>query len=269
MEPTRVALLVTCVVDVAAPDAGVATVRTLRAAGATVEVPEGQTCCGQPAWNAGFAPEAARVARTTLAALEAALDDGVDAVVVPSGSCTCMVRRFWGDLFEAVGDPAAAARARAVAERTHELTEWLADRDLPPLALADEVVVARHQGCHLARELGVVEAPAAALARVEGCAEADWPDAARCCGFGGAFSVKLPEVSEAMADEKLRTLPRPADGAPPTVVSTDASCLVHLAARAEATGAPVRVRHVAEVLAEALPPPTPPVADREATGRRP
>ncbi len=252
MAPTRVALLVTCVVDVAAPEAGIATVRTLRAADAAVEVPAGQTCCGQPAWNAGFAREAARVARTTLDALEAALADGADAVVVPSGSCTCMVRRFWGELFDAVGDPATAARARAVADRTFELTEWLADRELPPLRLPGPTVVARHHGCHLERELGVVDPPATVLARITGCEVAEWPDEARCCGFGGAFSVKLPEVSEAMADEKLRSLPGP-DGTPTTIVSTDASCLVHLAARAEATGTPVRVRHVAEVLADALP----------------
>lgn len=251
-EPTRVALLVTCVVDVVAPEAAVGAVALLRAAGATVEVPDGQTCCGQPAWNAGFAPEAARVAATTLDALEAALADGADAVVVPSGSCTCMVRRFWPDLFAAVGDEGRAARARRVAERTHELSEWLAAADLPALA-AEPAEVAQHHGCHLLRELDAGAAPTALLARIDGVEVAPWPDAERCCGFGGAFSVKLPEVAEAMADEKLRTLPRPADGSPTTIVSTDVSCLVHLKGRADATGVPVEVRHVAEVAAAALP----------------
>jgi L-lactate dehydrogenase complex protein LldE len=245
MPAPRVALLVTCVVDVLAPGAGIAAVRLLRAAGAEVDVPEGQTCCGQPAWNAGFADEAARVAAATLDALE-----GAEAVVVPSGSCTAMVRRFWPELFEAVGDAERAARARQVAARTHELTEWLADAELPPLR-SEAGEVAQHHGCHLLRELGV---RSSLLERVEGVEVAPWPDAERCCGFGGAFSVKLPEVAEAMADEKLRTLPRPAGGGPTTIVSTDVSCLVHLAARAEATGDPVEVRHVAEVLAAALPP---------------
>lgn len=254
-EPTRVALLVTCVADVVAPEASVATVRVMRAAGATVEVPAGQTCCGQPAWNAGFAAEAAKVARPTLAALEQALAEGADAVVVPSGSCACMVRRFWGDLFDAVGDPATAARARAAAERTFELTEWLDGRDLPPLRSPAPAAgpVVRHRGCHLLRELEVVAAPGAALARVDGLTVDDWPDEERCCGFGGAFSVKLPEVAEAMADEKLRSLPRSADGAATTIVSTDVSCLMHLAGRAEATGVAVEVRHVAEALADGLP----------------
>lgn len=252
----RVALLVTCVADVVAPEAAVATVRVLRAAGAGVEVPAGQTCCGQPAWNAGFAAEAARVARPTLTALEAALADGADAVVVPSGSCACMVRRFWPDLFEAVGDDEAADRARAVAARTVELTEWLDGRDLPALAAPAPARVVRHRGCHLQRELGVVAPPGAALDRVADVEVEPWADEERCCGFGGAFSVKLPEVAEAMADEKLRSLPRDADGSPTTIVSTDVSCLLHLAGRAEATGVPVEVRHIAEVLADALPSPS-------------
>lgn len=256
----RVALLVTCVADVVAPEAAVATVRVLRAAGAEVEVPAGQTCCGQPAWNAGFAAEAARVARPTLDALEAALDEGADAVVVPSGSCACMVRRFWGDLFSAVGDEPTAERARSVAARTVELTEWLDGRDLPTLTAPSPARVVRHRGCHLHRELGVTEAPGAALDRVAGVEVEPWPDEERCCGFGGAFSVKLPEVAEAMADEKLRSLPRSPDGGPTTIVSTDVSCLLHLAGRAEATGVPVEVRHVAEVLAGALPPSSPTVA---------
>lgn len=251
----RVALLVTCVADVVAPEAAEAAVRVIRATGATVEVPAGQTCCGQPAWNAGFAPEAARVARPTLDALETALADGADAVVVPSGSCACMVRRFWGDLFDAVGDASSATRARAVAARTFELTEWIEDRDLPALSAPRPAVgpLVRHSGCHLQRELHVVTAPGAALDRVDGVTVEPWADGDRCCGFGGAFSVKLPEVAEAMADEKLRSLPRGADGAPTTIVSTDVSCLVHLAGRADATGVPVAVRHVAEVLADALP----------------
>ena len=140
----RVSLLVTCVVDVVAPDVGEAAVRLLRAAGCDVVVNLDQTCCGQPGWNAGFAEEAAAVARATLAALEADLDAGAEAVVVPAGSCATMVRVFWPELFEVVGDHEAAARARRVGGRTRELSEFLADHaaDLPPLALGRPVTVA-------------------------------------------------------------------------------------------------------------------------------
>jgi L-lactate dehydrogenase complex protein LldE len=244
--------MITCVVDVVAPEVGEASVRVLRAAGCDVSCDLGQTCCGQPAWNAGFARDAARVARATLGALEAELDRGVDAVVVPAGSCATMVRQFWPELFDVVGDADAAASARRVGARTYELSELLATRAdaLPPLSLDRPVRVAFHQSCHMLRELRIVDQPAALLEAVDGCAPAVWDGADRCCGFGGTFSVKLPEASVAMADEKLRAL-----GVvdPDVVVGCDTSCLMHLRTRSEATGAPIHVRHLAEVLAAALP----------------
>ena len=250
----RVSLLITCVVDVVAPDVAEAAVRVLRAAGCEVTCNLDQTCCGQPAWNAGFAEDAARVARTTLAALEADLDAGADAVVVPAGSCATMVRVFWPELFTVVGDHDAAVRARRVGERTRELSDLLAERaaDLPPLRLGRPVRVALHESCHMLRELRIVEAPAALASGVDGCEVVPWAGSDRCCGFGGTFSVKLPEVSVAMADEKLRDL---AEGAPDAevLVGCDTSCLLHLQGRAEATGRPVQVRHVAELLAAGLP----------------
>ncbi|HEX8582628.1 MAG TPA: (Fe-S)-binding protein [Acidimicrobiales bacterium] len=244
---TRVALLVTCVVDVVEPEVGVAAVRLLRAAGCEVSFPAGQTCCGQPAWNGGFTADAARVARTTLEALAA---DGADAVVVPAGSCATMVRHGWPQVFDLVGDAEATATAREVASRTAELSEFLAGRSLPPLALPGRERVAYHHSCHLLRELRVHDQPEALLDRVDGCSRVEWPEDERCCGFGGLFSTKLPETSEAMADDKLDSLAR--TGAS-VVVSADSSCLVHLRARAEARGLPVRTRHLAEVLADALP----------------
>ena len=250
----RVSLLITCVVDVAAPDAGEAAVRLLRAAGCEVTCNLAQTCCGQPAWNAGFAGDAARVARTTLDALDADLEAGADAVVVPAGSCATMVRLFWPEMFEIAGDHEAAARARRVGARTRELTELLAERadDLPPLRLDPPVTVALHESCHMLRELRVVDQPRTLAALVEGCEVAAWDGSDRCCGFGGTFSVKLPEASVAMADEKLRALAAGAPGAD-VLAGCDTSCLLHLQARAEAVGRPVRVRHLAEVLADALP----------------
>ena len=167
----RVSLLVTCVVDVVAPDVAEASVRLLRAAGCEVTCNLDQTCCGQPAWNAGFAEDAARVARTTLAALEADLDAGAEAVVVPAGSCATMVRKFWPELFEVVGDHDAAARARRVGERTRELSELLAERGrrtCRTLRLHRSVRVALHESCHMLRELRIVDQPAALARRVDG-----------------------------------------------------------------------------------------------------
>jgi L-lactate dehydrogenase complex protein LldE len=250
----RVSLLVTCVVDVVAPDVGEAAVRLLRAAGCDVTVNLAQTCCGQPGWNAGFAADAARVARTTLGALEDDLDAGAEAVVVPAGSCATMVRVFWPELFEVVGDHDAAARARRVGDRTRELCDLLAERAdrLPALRLHRPITVALHESCHMLRELRIAEAPGVLVDAVDGCEAVPWAGSDRCCGFGGTFSVKLPETSVAMADEKLRALGAGAPGAD-LLVGCDTSCLMHLQARADATERPVHVRHLAEVLAAALP----------------
>ena len=257
---SRVALFVTCVGDLVDPDVPAAAVRVLRACGATVTVPEGQTCCGQPAWNAGFADDAATVARTSLDALEAALDgdaDGADAdgeltIVVPAGSCAAMIRMYWPTLFDTVGDAEAAARSRRVGERVLELTEWVAGHAdaLPPMAAPRAVAVAYHRSCHMLRELHVVEQPTELLDRVAGCEVAAWSTDDRCCGFGGTFSVKLPEVSAAMADEKLDSLP---DGVI-EIVGADASCLLQLRTRAQHRGLAVTTRHIAQVLDEAIGP---------------
>lgn len=235
----RVALLVTCVVDVLAPEAGEATVRALRRAGHDVTFDPGQTCCGQPAWNAGHAEEAATVAATTLEALERELDAGAEAVVVPAGSCAAMVRMTWPSLL--------GERGRRVGEHTHELTAFLAEHggrdDARPAASGERV--AWHHSCHALRELHLDDESVDAVLAAAGAQRVAWPDGGgeRCCGFGGLFSAVLPEVSCAMADEKLRTLPD-CD----VVAGADASCLLHLRARAAATGRPIVTKHVAELL---------------------
>lgn len=247
----RVSLLVTCVVDLLEPDVGVATVHVLRASGCEVTVNLQQTCCGQPGWNAGFAHDAARVARTTLTALERDLATGADAVVVPAGSCAAMVKVFWPELFETVGDHDAATRARRVGDRTYELSEFLATRPLRFTELEGEPQrVAYHRSCHLLRELHVGDAPEELLTAA-GCDVAAWDAADRCCGFGGMFSTKLPETSVAMADDKLAALE--ATGCD-VVVSSDTSCLVHLQSRADAVGRRLQTRHVADVLAARVEP---------------
>jgi L-lactate dehydrogenase complex protein LldE len=247
----RVALFVTCVGELVDPDVPVATVRVLRAAGCAVEVPEGQTCCGQPAWNSGFTDDAARVARTTLDALEGAVAGGADAVVVPAGSCATMVRVYWPQLFALAGDDDASARARALGERVWELTELL--DALPDGRLAPGSVepcsVVYHRSCHMLRELHVADQPEALLSQVDGCEQQEWAAADQCCGFGGTFSVKLPEASVAMADEKLDVLPEGTE----VIVGADASCLMQLRARAEARGLPITTEHIAQVLERSLP----------------
>ena len=230
-----VALFVTCVVDVARPDVAVAAVRLLRGSGASVSCPKGQTCCGQPAWNAGFTDEAAAVAAASLDALEA---DPADHVVVPAGSCATMIRRYWPQLFALAGRPDDAERAERLVPRVVELSELLArlgrpgarlrhgqvpsaaprhgpvphdtmsgdtptSRDARPLGAdpsavpADVPRLAYHRSCHLERELHVVDQPVALLTSATGSPPAAWAADDRCCGFGGTFSVRLPEVSVA------------------------------------------------------------------------
>jgi len=237
----RVGLFVTCLADLVAPEVGVATARVLQRAGHEVVFPEGQTCCGQPAFNAGFRDEAARVLRRTLRALAAA---DVDAYVAPAGSCTTMIRTFAADLVGA-GDP----DLERVAPRLHELSEFLAVHGGTLAGRLDApLVVAYHDSCHMLRELGLEREPRAALERLDGVELVDW-DAGRCCGFGGTFAVREPELSVAMADEKLRTL-----AGADVLCGADPSCLMHLRGRLRRRGADLEVRHLAELLEEGTRP---------------
>ena len=238
MADRRVAIFATCVVEMVRPRIVDATARALRAAGYQATTAAGATCCGQPAANAGATTAARRVARHTLRHL-AKLDMPV---VVPSGSCTTMIRHHWPQLFGGTRDEAAA---RAVGARTYELTEFLA-RQSPtaPASAPAKGTVVYHPSCHLTRELDVVEQPRAAL-RAAGYAIETLADHDRCCGFGGTFSVTFPEVSVAMADDKLDAAT--ASGAT-TITGCDLSCLIHLEGRAGARGLALRFPHVAELL---------------------
>jgi L-lactate dehydrogenase complex protein LldE len=229
----KVGLFVTCLVDLVLPEVGVATARVLQRAGHEVVFPEGQTCCGQPAFNSGQREEAARVLRHTLRALAAAR---ADAYVAPAGSCTTMIRVFAQQLAD-------GPDLEYVAPRLFELSEFLAEHG-GELAGRFAGRVAYHDSCHMLRELGLEREPRAALERLDGVELADW-DAGRCCGFGGTFAVRQPELSVAMADEKLRTL-----GDATTLCGSDPSCLMHLRGRLARLGSPVEVRHLAELLEE-------------------
>jgi L-lactate dehydrogenase complex protein LldE len=226
----RVGLFVTCLVDLVAPEVGVATARVLERAGHEVVFPEGQTCCGQPAFNSGYRDEAAKVLRTTLRAL-ASCD--ADAIVAPAGSCTTMIRTFAKQLVGEVD----------LGKPLYELSEFLAVHG-GGLAGRLDARVAYHDSCHMLRELELKAEPRAALERLEGVELVDW-DAERCCGFGGTFAVRQPELSVAMADEKLRTL-----GGADTLCGADPSCLMHLRGRLRKLGSDVRVAHLAELLEE-------------------
>ncbi len=245
MTNQSVALFPTCVVDAVAPEVGFAAARVLTRRGCDVSVAEGTTCCGQPAWNAGQAEAAATVARTTLRGFEQALADGADAIVVPAGSCTTMVRVFWPELFEVVGDHDAFARAKSVLPKVFELSEFLSASPGGGDAQTHSERVRYHPSCHMLRELGLKNEPVEAL-RSCGIETDAGPE--RCCGFGGLFSVKLPETSVAMADEVLDAAI--ADGAT-EIVAADGSCLMQLATRAEKRGLALTFRHLAVAIDDA------------------
>lgn len=234
-----IGLFSTCLGEAVHPrvvrDAG----RVLAAAGVSPAPIRGATCCGQPAWNGGFVADARRVARRTLRAVA-----GLDAVVVPSGSCAAMMRLHWPQLFAGDRDAALAAR---VAPRVFELSQYLVEElGAPPIGSQTGRAVAYHDSCHMLRELHVSAQPR----RLLGGSGAELVPFARpdlCCGFGGTFSVRQPEVSVAMADEKL------AGGeAAGTIVTADPGCLMHLRGRAEKSGSPVRVVHLATALARGI-----------------
>ena len=237
----RVGLFVTCLVDLVRPQVGFAAVKLLEAAGCRVEVPEAQTCCGQPAWNAGADAHTADIARQVIDAFE-----GYDYVVAPSGSCAGMIRNHYPEAL--AGDAQYAPRARALARKAHELVSFLVKvRGVKDAAAKCPGKAAYHDSCSSLREMGVKKEPRELLGAVEGLSLCELSDAQVCCGFGGLFAVKYPEISARMADDKLAD----AEGVgAELVLGGDLGCLLHLAGRAARTGKQLRFRHVAEVLAD-------------------
>lgn len=243
MTRPRVGLFATCLVDLFRPQTGLAAAELLERAGCEVVVPRGQTCCGQPAWNSG---DVATTRALALALLDAFAD--VDVVVAPSGSCIGMLRQFP----EVLGgtDPR-HGEAERLAARSFELFEYLVDqRGFEPERLETPPVVTYHDSCAGLRECGIKAQPRALLAAAG--AELKEMDAAEvCCGFGGTFCVKYPDISAAMTDAKLASIER--SGAP-LVTGGDLGCLLNIAGRLSREGRPVEVRHLAEVLAEDVGP---------------
>ncbi len=237
----RVQLFATCLVDAIAPQAGFAAAEVLERLGCEVHVPEGQTCCGQPAFNAGFHDAARDMARYTVGLLSQ--DDAP--VVVPSGSCADMIVHQAPRL---LADDPAARRAQAVAARTYEFTQFIVDvlkrTDCGACAAASATY---HPSCHGLRGLCLRQQPQQLLGAVKDLDLRPLPDAETCCGFGGLFAVKMSEISGAMLDRKLENIE--ATGAQ-LVVATDVSCLMHLAGGLHRRGSAVKAVHIAELLAK-------------------
>jgi L-lactate dehydrogenase complex protein LldE len=238
--PGRVALFVTCLVDMFRPTVGFATLKLLEEAGCAVEVPEAQTCCGQPAWNSGDRATSKRIARQVIEAFE-----GYDHVVVPSGSCAAQIVKDYPAMF--ADEPAMAARAQALASRTHEIVSFLTD------VLGVERVAARypdsvtyHDSCSGLRALGVKDQPRRLLETVEGLKLTEMKDSEVCCGFGGTFCVKYPDISNQMVGNKTEAISNTGAG---TVLAGDLGCLMNMAGKLKREGKDVKVRHVVEVLA--------------------
>jgi L-lactate dehydrogenase complex protein LldE len=237
----RVALFVTCLVDVMRPSIGFSTLKLLENAGCRVEVPPGQTCCGQPAWSAGETAAARDLAKKTIADLEK-----YDHVVIPSGSCADHVRNVYPEML--AGDPEWGPRAKALAERAWELTAFLAD------VLRVETVpgkfdgsVTYHDSCKGLRGLGIKRQPRELLSRMPGLELREMAGSEECCGFGGAFSVKFGDVSTAIVDRKCACVE--AAGAD-AVVGGDLGCLLNIEGRLRRRGdEKTKVLHIAEVLA--------------------
>ncbi len=235
----RVGLFVTCLVDLMRPNVGFAAVKLLEDAGCTVEVPV-QTCCGQPAFNSGDRADARAIAEATVTAFE-----GFDYVVAPSGSCAGMLKLHYPELF--AGDPRWQPRAAVFADRVHELVSFLTDvMKVKGVATRFEGTVTYHDSCSGLRELGIKRQPRELLRSVEGLALAELADAEVCCGFGGTFCVKYPDISEKIVSKKTENIA--ASGAD-TLLAGDLGCLMNMAGRMSREGRTVKARHVAEVLA--------------------
>jgi len=235
----RVGLFVTCLVDLIRPSVGFAAVKLLEDAGCTVDVPA-QTCCGQPAFNSGDRATTRKIAEQVIAAFEP-----YDYVVAPSGSCAGMLKTHYPELFES--DAAWAPRAEKFCAKTYELVSFLVDvLKLEKVAAAFDGAVTYHDSCSGLRELGIKAQPRKLLAGVQGLKLAEMHDADVCCGFGGTFCVKYPDISNTIVTKKAEHIA--ATGAD-TLLAGDLGCLMNMAGRLQRLGMPVKARHIAEVLA--------------------
>ncbi len=239
-ETPKVALFVTCLVDLIRPSVGFAAVKLLKQAGCHVVVPAAQTCCGQPAFNSGDNADAKTIAKGVIEAFA-----GFDHVVVPSGSCGGTIKTHYPELF--ADDPDWLPRAQDLADRTWELTSFLTDVMRVSTVSGQLAAVATyHDSCSGLRELGIREQPRRLLSGIEGLSLKELGYRDTCCGFGGLFCVKYPKISEKMVDAKVDDV---AGTEADLVLGGDLGCLMNIAGRLQRRGLDIQVRHVAEVLA--------------------
>jgi len=238
----RVALFVPCLVDAFFPEVAEATAAVLKKIGCAVACPKGQTCCGQPAFNAGYRSEAKVAARRFISLFE---DQPL--IVTPSGSCAAMVRHHYPELF--AKEPHWHDRARRVADKTHEFCQFLVDvAKVTDVGARFRGKVTYHASCHLLNTLGIDAQPRALIANVAGLEFAEMPEAGRCCGFGGTFAVKYPEISGALVQAKVDAIVASGAG---TVTGADMGCLMNIGGRISRLNLPVKVLHIAQLLASA------------------
>ncbi len=235
-----VGLFVTCLVDLIRPSVGFAAVKLLEDADCNVEVPLAQTCCGQPAYNSGDKADARELALNTVAAFE-----GYDYVVAPSGSCAGMLSHHYPEL---LGDnPDTAARARAFADKAYELVSFLVDvRGMKEVDAEYMGQVTYHDSCAGLRELGIKDQPRKLLASVQGLKLDEMEEAEICCGFGGTFCIKYPDISNAIVEKKTANITASKTDC---LLAGDLGCLMNMAGKLSREGRQMEVRHVAEVLA--------------------
>jgi len=233
-------LFVTCIVDQVFPQVGIAMTQVLEQLGYQVDFPRGQTCCGQPAFNSGYPGEAATVARHFLDVFRDA-----EFIVAPSGSCAAMIEHHYEDIF--ANNRKLLERARALAPRVWEFSRFLLEvAKVDDLGARYDAVVTYHDSCHALRELHIKDGPRRLLTKVQGLTLREMEAAEECCGFGGTFSVKFPEVSGGMARTKIDAILKTEAGA---VVSIDSSCLMQLKGVIDRAKLPIRTLHLAEILA--------------------
>jgi L-lactate dehydrogenase complex protein LldE len=234
----KVSLFVTCLIDLFYTNAGKATVELLERLGCEVDFPEAQTCCGQPAYNSGYVKEAKEAMKHMIRTFEHA-----DYIVTPSGSCAAMFKEY-PHIFR--GDREWEPKAKALAAKTYELTQFLVDvLKVEDVGAKLEGRATYHTSCHMTRLLGVKEAPFRLLKNVKGLELVPLPNAHQCCGFGGTFSVKMGPISEQMVDEKIEHIEETqAD----YLIGADCGCLMNIGGRIERQGKPIKVMHIAEVL---------------------
>ncbi|HEV2495258.1 MAG TPA: (Fe-S)-binding protein [Terriglobia bacterium] len=237
----RVALFITCLADQFFPQVGECAADVLRRLGVEVIFNPAQTCCGQPAFNTGYRDEARAVAARMLD-----LFDGADYVVAPSGSCTTMVRVFYPELF--AEDAGRLEKVERLRSRLFEFSEFLVKvLKVEDVGASFHGRVTYHDSCHLLRELGIESEPRRLIRAVRGIEFVEMQDYRLCCGFGGTFSVKFPEVSVAMGEDKIRAA---TEAGAEYLVANDSGCLMHLAGVIHRQGLPVRTMHLAELLAK-------------------